>query len=454
MWYVLVQEEQLGPMSFQDVLELYYKDMITQDTFVWRDGMAEWLPISMVPEYVEILFKGAILNVPATNFNQTDSSIPAQSTPLDTQSQNASSDPQNASSHPKNASSHMVESTRHFAFPEELLQLKPTAQTAQSNQDLLISQQSPSPNLITPIPRQEEIKVNDSALLSVFNQNQADQIKLIEIKPQKSKLPMILGLIALVSVVIVIVVIQLQTPKNLSNEANLSVKNETPNLVTHQAVIVPDAQIPQLKPEIVNQEEPSQVANQQAANQQVANQQVANQQVANNQVIADQSLVIPTIQLDQGIALNPTNPTNPTEVNPQDDSVDLEIAEINVQDPKTPKKNPNNQNTASKVPNQQKTTVPPVATTTKQTLSRGDIDQVVAQNKANVQSCLSQDATLTGTQTVVIKIQKNGTVSSDQASSPKLRNSPAKSCIEGKVKSFKFPAFNGEPMEIPLPLKL
>jgi hypothetical protein len=430
MWYVLVQEEQLGPMSFQDVLELYYKDMITQDTFVWRDGMVEWLPISMVPEYVEILFKGAILNVPSTNFNQKDSSIPLQSTPLDTQSQNASS--------------HIVESTRHFAFPEELLQLKPTAQTTQSNQDLLISQQSPSPNLITPIPRQEEIKVNDSALLSVFNQNQADQIKLIEIKPQKSKLPMILGLIALISVVIVMIVIQLQSPTNQSSDANLSIKNEKPNLVNHQAVIVPDAQIPQVKPEIVNQEAPNQVANQ----------QVANQQIANNQVIADQSLVIPTIQLDQGIAANPTNPTNPTEVNQQDDSIDLEIAEINVQDPKTPKKNPTHQNTASKVPNPQKTTVPPVATTTKQTLSRGDIDQVVAQNKANVQSCLSQDATLTGTQTVVIKIQKNGTVSSAQASSPKLRNSPAKSCIEGKVKSFKFPAFNGEPMEIPLPLKL
>jgi hypothetical protein len=423
MWYVLVQDEQLGPMSFQDVLELYYKDMITQDTFVWRDGMAEWLPISMVPEYVEILFKGAILNVPATNFNQTDASIPLQSTPLETQVQNEVS------------SSHIVESTRHFAFPEELLQLKPTSQSAQTNQDILISQQSPSPNLITPIPRQEEIKVNDSALLSVFNQNQADQIKLIEIKPQKSKLPMILGLIALVSIVIVIVVIQLQTPTNLPSDSHLSTKTETPNLVT--AVVVPDAQIPQNKPEIINQEAPSQV----------------HQQVANNQVANDQSLQIPTIQLDQGMPTNPTNPTNPVEVNNQDDSIDLEIAEINVQDPKTPKKNPTNQNTASKIPNPQKTTIPPPVAA-KQTLSRGDIDQVVAQNKANVQSCLSQDATLTGTQTVVIKIQKNGTVSSAQASSPKLRNSPAKSCIEGKVKSFKFPAFNGEPMEIPLPLKL
>jgi hypothetical protein len=237
MWYVLVQDEQLGPMSFQDVLELYYKDMITQDTFVWRDGMAEWLPISIVPEYVEILFKGVVFQTPMIAVNQADASIPAQSTPLDVSdsstqafefapivsqtkedfklksAQSTSLPSKSAQSTSAESLPHLVESTRHFAFPEELLKATPDQahQNLSKSNDVLISQQSPSPNLITPVPREEEIKLDDSALLSVFNQNQSAQIKPIEIKPQKSKLPMILGIIALISVIIVIVVIQLQS---------------------------------------------------------------------------------------------------------------------------------------------------------------------------------------------------------------------------------------------------
>ena len=61
MWYALVQDEQLGPMSFNEVIDFYYKDIITSETLLWREGLAEWAPISQLREFKDLLFQGDFL---------------------------------------------------------------------------------------------------------------------------------------------------------------------------------------------------------------------------------------------------------------------------------------------------------------------------------------------------------------------------------------------------------
>ena len=61
MWYALVQDEQLGPMSFNEVIDFYYKDIITSETLLWREGLAEWASISQLREFKDLLFQGDFL---------------------------------------------------------------------------------------------------------------------------------------------------------------------------------------------------------------------------------------------------------------------------------------------------------------------------------------------------------------------------------------------------------
>lgn len=58
VWYALVQQEQLGPMDFEEVLDFYYKDIISASTLLWREGMPNWVPITHISDFAELLFQG------------------------------------------------------------------------------------------------------------------------------------------------------------------------------------------------------------------------------------------------------------------------------------------------------------------------------------------------------------------------------------------------------------
>ena len=53
VWYALVQQEQLGPMAFEEVLDFYYKDIISASTLLWREGMPNWLVVPRGHEQTE-----------------------------------------------------------------------------------------------------------------------------------------------------------------------------------------------------------------------------------------------------------------------------------------------------------------------------------------------------------------------------------------------------------------
>jgi hypothetical protein len=423
MWYVLVQEEQLGPMTFQEVLEFYYKDMITRENLVWRDGMAGWQSLDQTQEFIEVLFKGQVVTAVQP---QVVPSFEVQKTPIESNPAIQAIDVK--------VNEIVVESTSHFAFPEDLFvpknQVKnptPMPQNPfgtlntsgfESRSNQLNISQSPEPSRFsTPVPQnQDNGKVIDSALLSVFDQKSTGHV---EIKKQKSKIGLYIGIaVVLAATVIFFVVV---TQQDQTQDPN----PEQKTTVSQTTTAVNPTPIEEIKPITT----PTIIADQGVSNAQVP-------------TVVDQGM--PALQADALVITD-------VEINAED-VIDLEISEIDVQGLKTPKTNTQGIKKTNTTP--VKTTTTPVNSAPKAILTRGDIASVVSQNQASITSCLSMDDSLKGTtQNVQIKIQKNGTVSMSQATSPKLRNSPAKACIENKIKALKFPAFTSEPMDVPLPLK-
>src|SRR5215831_174912 len=54
-WMVSVAEGDQRTMSLQEVIDAYNSGVITGDTYLWKDGMGDWLPLSEVAEIVEAL---------------------------------------------------------------------------------------------------------------------------------------------------------------------------------------------------------------------------------------------------------------------------------------------------------------------------------------------------------------------------------------------------------------
>jgi predicted Zn finger-like uncharacterized protein len=50
-WHIVVEGEQVGPLSASDVRARLSRGEITGETFIWREGLADWLKVSSVPEF-------------------------------------------------------------------------------------------------------------------------------------------------------------------------------------------------------------------------------------------------------------------------------------------------------------------------------------------------------------------------------------------------------------------
>lgn len=58
-WYVVVDGEQVGPLSIAEVSQRLGRGEINADTFAWRDGLADWQKISAVAELAPLVSSGA-----------------------------------------------------------------------------------------------------------------------------------------------------------------------------------------------------------------------------------------------------------------------------------------------------------------------------------------------------------------------------------------------------------
>jgi len=54
VWYVVVDGEQVGPLAEPDIASRVARGEITGDTLVWKDGLADWVKLSTVPELASV----------------------------------------------------------------------------------------------------------------------------------------------------------------------------------------------------------------------------------------------------------------------------------------------------------------------------------------------------------------------------------------------------------------
>ncbi|MFN3202777.1 MAG: GYF domain-containing protein [Bradymonadia bacterium] len=83
-------------------------------------------------------------------------------------------------------------------------------------------------------------------------------------------------------------------------------------------------------------------------------------------------------------------------------------------------------------------------------LSRNDIQKVMNANKPKLKACADPEGPQ-GSITVQVLIQRSGKVARARVTKSSVRGTPVGKCIEKTVKGIKFPEFSGNPMDIPLP---
>lgn len=54
-WYYVGHFGQLGPLTMTQMEELAADGVVTQETYVWKSGMGDWLPASKVPALKSVL---------------------------------------------------------------------------------------------------------------------------------------------------------------------------------------------------------------------------------------------------------------------------------------------------------------------------------------------------------------------------------------------------------------
>lgn len=65
IYYAIIDNNSVGPLSETEVLKLIASKQITKDTYVWKPGMSEWQTVERTPEVLKL-----VLLVPP-EFNQS-----------------------------------------------------------------------------------------------------------------------------------------------------------------------------------------------------------------------------------------------------------------------------------------------------------------------------------------------------------------------------------------------
>src|SRR5262245_22505640 len=52
-WHIVVEGEQVGPLPDSDIRARLSRGEITGETYIWKEGLADWQKISAVPEFAD-----------------------------------------------------------------------------------------------------------------------------------------------------------------------------------------------------------------------------------------------------------------------------------------------------------------------------------------------------------------------------------------------------------------
>lgn len=407
VWYILLQGEELGPLSFEEVLDFYYKDVVTSESLLWREGWSGWVPIIQVPEFNELLFQGMI--------------IPNPQPPV------VSNDP------------------TAFSGQQQFEHLK----------NPIVS---PELGLITDDQELEDLEELDlseleSDVISSESSHQGPSM-VIGHPTHKSKKSKSGGMLLFICFVTILgAAIYAIRPWELINEP---IKNTTST--SHAEDHSQSLTLPQSSPTSDIKTKISTLDKSLTKDTGV----LSETSLALPTLDPDQDVDIASSEVN--------SPSNRFEIAPGIEEVELEIKtpiELDLEPSSKPVIKPSKKLKGRKRPSEPRSNTRNKAGSKKEkkaprdtqskvlvTLSRGDLMKVLKREKSKFQNCLSKDSNLKGTVNVMVIIQRNGMVTSAKPTSTKLRKSPANQCIIAVTKSLKFPKYTGDLLSIPLPITL
>src|ERR1700753_664060 len=59
VWHVVINQDQVGPMTAMDVHRRFSGGEIDAETYVWREGFSDWLPLAQVDTFSWLLASGS-----------------------------------------------------------------------------------------------------------------------------------------------------------------------------------------------------------------------------------------------------------------------------------------------------------------------------------------------------------------------------------------------------------
>jgi predicted Zn finger-like uncharacterized protein len=59
VWHVVINQDQVGPMTAAEVQERFARSEIDAETYVWREGFADWLPLAQVDQFAALATSGS-----------------------------------------------------------------------------------------------------------------------------------------------------------------------------------------------------------------------------------------------------------------------------------------------------------------------------------------------------------------------------------------------------------
>lgn len=62
VWHVVINQDQVGPMTAADVEQRYAAGELDSDTYIWREGFADWLPLAQVDTFAGLASAGSTVS--------------------------------------------------------------------------------------------------------------------------------------------------------------------------------------------------------------------------------------------------------------------------------------------------------------------------------------------------------------------------------------------------------
>ena len=475
MWFALVQEEQLGPMSFEEVIDFYYKDIINAETLLWTDGLEGWCAITQIKEFSDLLFQGAVLHKPEVIQNDSDSetSLFHSDLPASFTHQSAFASMDELKDEDLNADD--------IAFLEEALVIDNEDEPMSSPQ-LYSSSEVTSPPAPNPSSLIDDIPLMSLDELVVSAQPNAEDSSLYQMREPRS--PSLAGQPSLVSRPVkkgggklLFLVFSLGMAgafffQDIQNFANSVMPahvppSSPPSIISQNTPepnpLAPTAPTAPTSPPISKQEH-SLLAEKQKGK---LNSQSETELKSSAIKSGTDSLPQP-LESDASVDLQDnTQDIETIEIEEMviDEEIEIEYEEPEPQPKKvnvSPKKSKvyskrkklRKRRRKAKTKKNQKNKAVPQSSNIPSQLGRSDIESARSKVLPAIQACATKDPKLGKHLSVVIIIMRTGKISQVKAVTRSLRESSQKSCVLKVIRSMKFQPFSGENMRVTLPIKL